>query len=68
MTKKLYVIRRLDTKEYFIGYNKFSNQLRKAKIYTSLHWANESANDTRFKNKGIEFEILEVEINLVKDD
>lgn len=36
------------TGEYFIGYNKWDKQLRKAKLYHSYKFAKEIYNDVRF--------------------
>ena len=33
---------------YFIGYNKWDNQLRKAKLYHSYKYAKETCDDVRF--------------------
>lgn len=79
---KLYVIK-FNNGVYFIGNNKVDTQLRKAKIYTSLKWANDSANDfmkrvkhvTRYRHNGdkkyepIEsYSIVEVEIKEVHNN
>lgn len=36
------------TDEYFIGYNKWDKQLRKAKLYHSYNYAKETRDDIRF--------------------
>ena len=48
---------------YWCGMNYWDKQLRKARLYNSLRWANEVLNDTRFKDE--ELYIVKVEINEV---
>lgn len=36
---------------YFIGYNKWDKQLRKAKLYNSYKWAKEITDDRRFADR-----------------
>lgn len=36
---------------YFIGYNKWDKQLRKAKLYHSYKYATETRDDVRFKER-----------------
>ena len=45
-----FVIKNIDTNEYFIGFNKWDKQLRKAKIYHSIKYANDVINDSEYKN------------------
>lgn len=46
---------------YFIGYNKWDKQLRKAKLYTSYKHANEIVEDIRF----IEHECYLIRVDIV---
>ena len=59
--KKFYVVH--TTQGYWVGTYIFSEQLRHAKIYTSLHYANETAE----RLKGYNAKILEVDICLAED-
>ena len=43
-----YIIKDINTEEYYAGYNKWSNQLRKAKIYHDFKYAVKIRDDTRF--------------------
>lgn len=45
--KPVYAIKNSDN-EYFIGYGKWDKQLRKAKLYHAINWAEEVMNDSRF--------------------
>ena len=36
---------------YFIGFNKWDKQLRKAKLYHSYNYAKETRDDVRFANR-----------------
>lgn len=58
-----YVVKDSISKEYFCGYNTWDKQLRKAKIYHSTRYANETLNDKRFRNRTMK--IVEVEIKEV---
>lgn len=46
-----YVVYDKKSDAYFIGYNKWDSQLRKAKIYHSPKYAKDTANDSRFKDR-----------------
>lgn len=45
-----------DTGEYFCGGNIFDKQLRKAKIYHSMRYANQAVNDNSYKYKKLHIE------------
>ena len=57
-----YAIKREDEK-YFIGFNKFDSQLRKAKLYKSELQAFKQAKDSRFS--GYNLKIVKVKIKEV---
>ena len=51
---------------YYIGYNQWDKQLRKAKLYHSIFYANQIKEDNRFISKGlsiVKISIEEVEVN-----
>lgn len=48
--------------EYFIGFNKWDKQLRKAKLYTSMKWANEVKDDLKLRFSEMDLKIIEVVI------
>ena len=56
----MFVIKDINTNEYFIGYNQWNKQLRKAKIYTSYNYAVEIREDIRFIER--DTKIFRVEI------
>lgn len=58
--EKLYVIK-FEDGTYFYGYNQVGKQLRKAKIYKSLKFANESGSCMR-KRIGLNYTVKQVEI------
>ena len=41
-----FVIKNIETNEYYIGFEKWDKQLRKAKIYHSIKYANDVINDS----------------------
>ena len=43
-----FVVKDRKTNEYFIGYNKWNTQLRKAKLYHSYEYAKQTRDDIRF--------------------
>ena len=64
--KKLYVVK-FNNGLYWCGYNTADKQLRKAKIYTSIKYAQEAAMDCLNRRKAInltanDFKIIEVEL------
>ena len=51
---------------YYIGCNQWDKQLRKAKLYHSIFYANQIKEDNRFISKGlsiVKVSIEEVEVN-----
>ena len=51
---------------YYIGYNQWDKQLRKAKLYHSIFYANQIKEDNRFINRElsiVKVSIEEVEVN-----
>ena len=51
---------------YYIGYNQWDKQLRKAQLYHSIFYANQIKEDNRFISKGlsiVKVSIEEVEVN-----
>lgn len=46
---------------YYIGYNQWSDQLRKAKIYHSKRYAQDIMNDTRYINKTLKLVKIKIE-------
>lgn len=46
---------------YYIGYNQWSDQLRKAKIYHSERYANEILNDKRFNTRNLKLVKIKIE-------
>ena len=64
--KKLYVVK-FNNGLYWCGYNTADKQLRKAKIYTSIKYAQEAGMDCLSRRKYInltadDFQIIEVEL------
>lgn len=57
--KPAYAIKNSDN-EYFVGYSKWDKQLRKAKLYHAINWAQEVVNDLRFN--GLDLKIVNVVI------
>lgn len=55
-----YVIKDSITKEYFCGMNTWDKQLRKAKIYHSVKYANDVMNDSRFGNRTMNIAKVEI--------
>ena len=55
--KPVYAIKN-DNDEYFIGYGKWDKQVRKAKLYHAIKWAEEVMNDSRFD--GLKLKIVKV--------
>lgn len=48
-----YVVKDTNTKEYFCGMNKWDKQLRKAQIYHSIRYANQTMNSSRFAKRNL---------------
>ena len=64
--KKLYVVK-FNNGLYWCGYNTADKQLRKAKIYTSIKYAQEAGMDCLSRRKHInltadDFQVVEVEL------
>lgn len=63
--KHLYVIK-YNNDCYWTGYNNYSNQLRLAKIYTSLRHCKEAADDSLNRLHSVNsYKIYEVELNII---
>ena len=60
-----YGVKDIDTNEYFCGMNKWDKQLRKAVIYHSVRYAEQTINDSRFKNRNMKY--VPVEIREVRE-
>lgn len=55
-----YVVKDIVTNEFYSGMNHWDIQLRKAKIYHSIKYADEIRNDPRFSDRNMD--IVSVEI------
>lgn len=55
-----YVVKDLNNL-YYIGYNQWSDQLRKAKIYHSEKYVKEIMNDKRFSNRDLKLVKIKIE-------
>lgn len=55
-----YVIKDSTTKEYYCGLNTWDKQLRKAKIYHSVKYANDVINDDKFSNRTMHIAKVEI--------
>ena len=67
-----YVIQ-LENGEYWAGYNRFTDQIRKAQLYNSLKMAHSCAIDFIKRNRpvssaGMKYRVIKVEIRVLEED
>lgn len=55
-----YVIKDTNTNEYFCGMNSWDKQLRKAQIYHSVKYVNQTINDVRYKERNMKMIAVEI--------
>lgn len=56
-----YVIKDLETKEYYCGYNHWDEQLRKSKIYHSTRYVEKIMRDKRFSMRNLCVKCIRIE-------
>lgn len=67
MKEKHYYVIQFDNGAYWTGYNNYSNQLRQARIYTSLKHCKEAADDSLDRLRTVNsYQIYEIELKIIR--